>query len=143
MMLLSQAHNLALIFALIFWATLAMREKQDIPHWAGYGALWAFGVLINPSILSLFPFCVGWLVWEARKARAAWAKPVTAALLIFAICLVPWTIRNYRVRVRQCEELAEYAMAEQIREILIDEQDHQIALATALGKNVPLPKNVK
>ena len=47
------------------------------------------------------------------------------------------TIRNYRERVRQCEALGEYAMSEQIREILIDEQDHQIALATALGKNVP------
>ena len=47
------------------------------------------------------------------------------------------TIRNYRERVRQCEDLAEYAMSEHIREILIDEQDHQIALATALGKSVP------
>jgi hypothetical protein len=47
------------------------------------------------------------------------------------------TIRNYRERVRQWEELAKYAMSEQIRQILIDEQDHQIALATALGKSVP------
>jgi bacterioferritin len=53
------------------------------------------------------------------------------------------TIKNYRERVRQCEDLSEFAMSEQIREILIDEQDHQIALATALGKNVPSPKNVK
>jgi bacterioferritin len=53
------------------------------------------------------------------------------------------TIRNYRVRVRQCEELAEYAMSEQIREILMEEQDHQIALATALGKNVPAPPSAK
>jgi bacterioferritin len=50
------------------------------------------------------------------------------------------TIRNYRERVRQCEELGEYAMGEQIREILIDEQDHQIALATALGESVPAPR---
>ena len=50
------------------------------------------------------------------------------------------TIRNYRERVSQCEELGEYAMSEQIREILIDEQDHQIALATALGKSVPAPR---
>jgi bacterioferritin len=50
------------------------------------------------------------------------------------------TIRNYRERISQCEELGEYAIGEQIRKILIDEQDHQIALATALGKNVPLPK---
>src|SRR6202050_273512 len=47
------------------------------------------------------------------------------------------TIRNYRDRVRQCEALGEYSMAEHIREILMDEQDHQIALATALGQEVP------
>ena len=48
------------------------------------------------------------------------------------------TIRNYRERVRQCEGLGEYAMAEHIREILKDEQDHLIALATALGEDVPV-----
>ncbi len=47
------------------------------------------------------------------------------------------TIRNYRERVRQCEALGEYAMAEHIRDILVTEQDHQISLATALGKEVP------
>jgi bacterioferritin len=47
------------------------------------------------------------------------------------------TIRNYRERIRQCETLGEYAMAEQIRQILIQEQDHQIDLATALGEEVP------
>jgi len=46
------------------------------------------------------------------------------------------TIRNYRERVRQCEALSEYAMAEQIRGILVQEQDHQIDLATALGKDI-------
>jgi bacterioferritin len=50
------------------------------------------------------------------------------------------TIKNYRLRVSQCEELGEYALGEQIRKILIDEQDHQIALATALGKDVPAPR---
>ena len=47
------------------------------------------------------------------------------------------TIRNYRERVRQCDELGEFSTAEHIREILMQEQDHQIALATALGINVP------
>jgi bacterioferritin len=47
------------------------------------------------------------------------------------------TIRNYRDRVRQCEALGEYALAEQIRQILTQEQDHQIDLATALGEDVP------
>jgi bacterioferritin len=47
------------------------------------------------------------------------------------------TIRNYRDRIRQCEALGEYAIAEQIRQILVQEQDHQIDLATALGEKAP------
>src|SRR6516165_6947781 len=47
------------------------------------------------------------------------------------------TIRHYRERVRQCEALGEYALAEQIRAILVNEQEHQIDLATALGEEVP------
>src|SRR5205823_3749602 len=47
------------------------------------------------------------------------------------------TIRNYRQRVQQCEALQEYGIAEDIREILRQEQEHQIDLATALGENVP------
>ena len=47
------------------------------------------------------------------------------------------TIARYRQRVRQCEALGEYAIAEHIRGILVQEQDHQIALANALG--VPTP----
>lgn len=51
------------------------------------------------------------------------------------------TIGRYRERVGQCESLGEYAMAEHIREILKDEQDHLIALATALGQDVPVVKS--
>jgi bacterioferritin len=51
------------------------------------------------------------------------------------------TIRNYRERVRQCDALGEYAMAEHIRIILMQEQEHQIDLATALGIAVPNAKS--
>jgi bacterioferritin len=47
------------------------------------------------------------------------------------------TIRNYRERVRQAESLGEYAIAEHLREILKQEQEHQIDLATALGEDAP------
>jgi bacterioferritin len=47
------------------------------------------------------------------------------------------TIAHYRRRVKQCEALGEYAVAEHIREILVQEQDHQIELATALGIDPP------
>jgi bacterioferritin len=47
------------------------------------------------------------------------------------------TIRHYRERVGQAESLGEFAIAEHLREILKQEQEHQIDLATALGEDVP------
>ena len=47
------------------------------------------------------------------------------------------TILAYRERVMQCEAPQEYAIAEDIREILRQEQEHQVDLATALGEDVP------
>ena len=49
------------------------------------------------------------------------------------------TIRNYRRRVKQADSLDEFAIAETLRGILLDEQDHLIALATALGIDPPNP----
>jgi bacterioferritin len=76
------------------------------------------------------------------KMPTVTAKPVRTSekakeMLRFDLENENETIRNYRERVRQCEALGEFAMAEQIRQILVDEQDHQIDLATALGEEVP------
>ncbi|HMA02173.1 MAG: ferritin-like domain-containing protein [Gemmatimonas sp.] len=49
------------------------------------------------------------------------------------------TINNYRQRIRQAEELGEFALAEVLQELIKQEQDHQIDLASALGV-VPDPK---
>lgn len=53
------------------------------------------------------------------------------------------TIANYRVRIRQAETLGEYAMCEVLREIISQEQEHAIDLATALGIDVPPIPNVE
>src|ERR1700733_595982 len=47
------------------------------------------------------------------------------------------TIKNYRQRIKQAEAIGHYALAEQIRKILVQEQEHQHDLATALGVDVP------
>ena len=47
------------------------------------------------------------------------------------------TIRQYRERIRQAESLSEYGLAETIRHILAQEQEHLIDLTTALGIDVP------
>jgi bacterioferritin len=69
-------------------------------------------------------------------------KPVrtsdeATAMLRFDLENEAETIRNYRRRVVECESLGEYAMAEHIREILKEEQEHLIDLATALGEDPP------
>lgn len=47
------------------------------------------------------------------------------------------TIRAYRERVRQAEALSEFALAEQLRQILVEEQEHMTDLADALGIDAP------
>jgi bacterioferritin len=49
------------------------------------------------------------------------------------------TIRQYRRRVKQADALNEFAITESLRNILLQEQDHLIALATALGIDPPNP----
>ena len=53
------------------------------------------------------------------------------------------TIAHYRNRIRQAESLGEFAMCEILREISIQEQEHAIDLATALGIDVPPIPEVK
>ena len=47
------------------------------------------------------------------------------------------TIKNYRQRVKQAEALGHYALSELLRTIIVQEQNHQHDLATALGIDVP------
>jgi bacterioferritin len=70
------------------------------------------------------------------------AKPVKTStdnreMLRFDLDNENETVANYRQRIRQAESLGEYALAENIRQILVQEQEHQIDLATALGEEVP------
>src|ERR1700691_6078279 len=72
------------------------------------------------------------------------AKPVKTSekaedMLKFDLESEKETIRNYRRRVKQADELNEFAIAEGLRGILVQEQDHLIALATALGIDAPDP----
>ena len=72
------------------------------------------------------------------------AKPVKTSeqaeqMLRFDLDNEKETIRNYRRRVRQADELNQFALGEDLREILRDESDHLNALATALGEDTPDP----
>ncbi len=47
------------------------------------------------------------------------------------------TIENYRLRIRQAEAMGEYALSEVLRQIIVQEQEHLMDLADALGIDVP------
>jgi bacterioferritin len=49
------------------------------------------------------------------------------------------TVGRYRERIRQAEALGEFGLSETLRAIIVQEQDHEIDLASALGINVPPP----
>jgi hypothetical protein len=85
-----------LLFALVFWATLAIREEQSALRWASYGALWAVGALTNASVLSVFPFFIGWLVWSRPETSAGRLARAAVSVFVLALLLMPWTIRNHR-----------------------------------------------
>lgn len=51
------------------------------------------------------------------------------------------TVANYRQRILQAEAMGEFALSETLREIIVQEQEHEIDLASALGIEVPVSRN--
>jgi bacterioferritin len=47
------------------------------------------------------------------------------------------TIQNYRERIRQADAMGEFALSEVLREIIVQEQEHLMDLADALGIDTP------
>src|SRR5204863_8229573 len=47
------------------------------------------------------------------------------------------TIQNYRDRIRQADAMGEFALSEVLRGIIVQEQEHLIDLADALGIEAP------
>ncbi len=93
----------ALLGATLLWATLELAESetQRLRDWCGYGLLWGFTLMTNPSLGSLLPLLLAWAAYRVRQRRTL---PLTTSLarpaLAFALallCCVPWTIRNYAV----------------------------------------------
>src|SRR3984893_2461628 len=85
----------ALMLALIMWATLALRGSTTSLHWSGYGLLWAFAALVNPTLCVLLPFLLGWLVIRRGQSSRSSARLVMRTVFLFVLALLPWTIRNY------------------------------------------------
>jgi len=101
---------------------LAVHAKEELDH--------ALQIANHVDYLGGMPSVVPKKVKTSEKAEE---------MLRFDLDNEVETIRNYRLRVKQADSLNEFAIAESLRTILVQEQDHLIALATALGIDPPNP----
>ncbi len=88
----------ALLGATLLWATLELADSpQRARNWCGYGLLWGFTLMTNPSLGSLLPVLLGWAAYRGRRIEKLLARRPALTAGIAILCCVPWTIRNYVV----------------------------------------------
>ena len=85
----------ALTLALIVWATFGLAQSTSPLPWTGYGLLWGFAALVNPTLCLLLPFFLGWLIVRHGGFRGPAIALAARAALVFVLAVLPWTIRNY------------------------------------------------
>ncbi len=84
---------LAALFAtLLAWTAVELSRRRGWPAWCGFGLMWGFTLMLNPTVGTLALPLALWAAWRANQ----W-KPAAAALLLAILCCAPWTLRNYRV----------------------------------------------
>lgn len=84
----------ALMMALIVWATLRLRDTMYLKVWLAYGALCALAILTNPSVLSVLPFLLLWLVFSGTGRVRKRIRLAASAVLVMVVGITPWIVRN-------------------------------------------------
>jgi 4-amino-4-deoxy-L-arabinose transferase-like glycosyltransferase len=87
----------ALLLAVIFWLALVLEEKDGLRPWVAFGLLWGIAALTNTTSLSFLPASGLWAWYRRAKLGKRSLGGVLVASAVFAACLAPWLLRNYRV----------------------------------------------
>jgi len=85
-------------FLLSLALLLTLRMATQPPRlrmWLLFGLLWGVIALTNTAIMSMFPFCLLWLLYRLPRRE----QLIGAALCVVTAALVvsPWLLRNYEV----------------------------------------------
>ncbi|HET6142271.1 MAG TPA: hypothetical protein VFE02_02100 [Candidatus Acidoferrales bacterium] len=86
-----------LLVGLLVLYAFRLAHSTSLWEWTGFGALTGFAVLMNPVILTIFPFLAGWACYRLQKIGKQWGLQAGLCVLIFCAALAPWLIRNYEV----------------------------------------------
>jgi hypothetical protein len=63
--------------------------------WLGFSVLWGGAALVNPGVLTAFPFLLVLAAFKLAKRRHAWLAQSAAALFGVVLVITPWMVRNY------------------------------------------------
>ncbi len=86
----------ALLAAVIFLCSLALKEHPGAWNSFGFGILCGLSALTNASTLTLCPVLGGWALYPLWRNRQQWFKPALFLAFGLGIVLLPWEVRNYR-----------------------------------------------
>src|SRR5581483_1020683 len=83
------------LLSLALWITMSLADNPRLRTWIVYGLLWGFILLTNTTLVILLPFFLWWVLY--RRPRSANFIGALMCLVVAALCITPWTVRNYRV----------------------------------------------
>jgi hypothetical protein len=102
----------ALLVASLTWVTIRVAQSGRVGDWIGYGLLWGFALMTNPSLAAALPFLAIWLTFTVQGTtrgvghdgkkivgftfRSDSIRNGLLAVAVVVLCCVPWTVRNYR-----------------------------------------------
>lgn len=93
------------LLTLALWLAIRTAEGVRQRDWILFGLLWGLIALTNTAVVILLPFFLGWMILSGRKpvfrttegGRSSVVAGAAASVFVLALCLAPWTIRNYEV----------------------------------------------
>jgi 4-amino-4-deoxy-L-arabinose transferase-like glycosyltransferase len=81
---------------LLFLILERASQRPGLRVGIGLGVCFGLVALLDPVILAVVPFALGWLMWQSEDPRAR-SRVLIAALAGLVLALSPWLIRNYAV----------------------------------------------
>ncbi len=85
-----------LLFAICFYCAQRLHNQDKLLTWLGFGALYGFTMLANPSVLPLFAVFMLLAIYRRTRSERPWMLQSGLAVLGLLVMASPWTIRTYR-----------------------------------------------
>jgi 4-amino-4-deoxy-L-arabinose transferase-like glycosyltransferase len=85
-----------LLFTICFYCAQRLHDQDKPLAWLGFGVLYGFTMLANPSVLPLFLLFLLFVVVQRIRAHRGWVLHSVVAILGVLAVAAPWTMHTYR-----------------------------------------------